>query len=110
MYALRELCACISLNRHPPAHPVRDALSARASECHGIMEPISVWVRKNGEWAVIHRCKVCGKLSSNRVAADDSPVKLMSIAMRPVAEPPFPLERIKEITDLMFKSKDDDIN
>ena len=28
MHALRELCACISLNRHPPAHPVRDALSA----------------------------------------------------------------------------------
>lgn len=82
----------------------------RASECHGIMEPISVWVRKNGEWALIHRCKVCGKLSSNRVAADDSPVKLMSIAMRPVAEPPFPVERIKEITDLMFKSKDTDID
>lgn len=89
---------------------VDDEPGDRASECHGIMEPISVWVRKNGEWAVIHRCKVCGKLSSNRVAADDSPVKLMSIAMRPVAEPPFPLERIKEITDLMFKSKDDDIN
>ena len=28
MYALRELCACISLNRHPPAHPVRDTPSA----------------------------------------------------------------------------------
>ena len=31
MYALRERCACVSLNRHPPAHPVRDALSARAN-------------------------------------------------------------------------------
>ena len=28
MYALRELCACISLNRHSLAHPVRDTPSA----------------------------------------------------------------------------------
>ena len=47
------------------------------------MEPIAVWVRKNGEWAVVHRCKICGKLSSNRIAADDNPMKLMAIAMRP---------------------------
>ena len=45
----------------------------RASECHGVMEPISVWVRKNGEWAIIHRCTVCGKMGSNRIAADDNP-------------------------------------
>ena len=73
----------------------------RASDCGGIMEPIAVWVRKNGEWAVIHRCRRCGGLSSNRVAADDNPMKLMSIAMKPVALPPFPLERIEEMTDLM---------
>ena len=43
----------------------------------------------------------CGKLSSNRVAADDNPMKLMSIAMRPVAQPPFPLEKLEEMTALM---------
>lgn len=64
----------------------------RASECGGVMEPVSVWVRKGGEWAVIHRCRRCGILHSNRVAADDSPLKLMSLAVRPLAEPPFPLE------------------
>ncbi|NLE12377.1 MAG: RNHCP domain-containing protein [Clostridiales bacterium] len=73
----------------------------RASDCGGVMEPIAVWVRKGGEWAIIHRCKYCGKLDSNRVAADDNPMKLMSIAMRPLAEPPFPIERIQELTDLM---------
>ncbi len=79
----------------------------RESECHGIMEPISVWVRKNGEWALIHRCKACGKLSSNRVAADDNPVKMMSIAMRPIAEPPFPVERIKELSNVFFPVSED---
>ena len=73
----------------------------RAADCGGVMEPISVWVRSNGEWAIIHRCKRCGVLSSNRVAADDNPLKLMSIALRPLAEPPFPIERIKELSELL---------
>lgn len=73
----------------------------RAADCGGAMEPIAVWVRKNGEWALVHRCRVCGALSSNRVAADDNPMKLMSIAMRPVSAPPFPLERIEEMTRMM---------
>lgn len=70
----------------------------RASECEGVMEPIGVWVKNNGEWCLIHRCKRCGKLSSNRIAADDNPALLMSIAMRPIANPPFPIARMKEIT------------
>ncbi len=73
----------------------------RDSDCGGVMEPIGVWVRKNGEWAVIHRCKQCGKLSSNRTAADDNPMKLMSIALKPLCEPPFPIEKIEELTLLM---------
>ena len=60
----------------------------RESDCGGIMEPIAVWVRS-------------GALSSNRVAADDNPMKLMSIAMKPLCQPPFPLERIEEMTALM---------
>ena len=43
----------------------------READCGGTMEPVAVWVRKNGEWAIIHRCKICGTLSSNRIAADD---------------------------------------
>ncbi len=65
----------------------------RASLCRGIMDPIGVWVRKDGEWAVIHRCRSCGTLRSNRIAADDNPTLLMSIAMKPLATPPFPLWR-----------------
>ncbi|HJB08321.1 MAG TPA: RNHCP domain-containing protein, partial [Candidatus Enterocloster faecavium] len=54
-----------------------------------------------GEWAIIHRCRRCGQMSSNRIAADDNPMKLMSIAMKPLSLPPFPLERIEEMTRLM---------
>ena len=35
-----------------------------------------------------------GALSSNRVAADDNPALLLSIAVKPLASPPFPLDRL----------------
>ena len=71
----------------------------RASLCKGIMDPISVWVRKNGEWAIIHRCRLCGELSSNRIAADDNPTLLMSFAVKPLATPPFPLGQLERSFD-----------
>lgn len=72
----------------------------RASTCHGKMDPIGVWVRNDGEWAIIHRCRICGKLSSNRIAADDNPMKLMAIAMRPFASHAIPKARL----DSMIRS------
>lgn len=68
----------------------------RAADCGGTMEPIAVWVRKNGEWAIVHRCRICGALSSNRIAADDNQLKLLSLAVRPLAQPPFPLDSIEK--------------
>lgn len=73
----------------------------RAADCGGIMDPIAVWVRKNGEWAIVHRCRICGALSSNRIAADDNPMKLMSMALKPLCFPQFPIEHIRELTALM---------
>lgn len=69
----------------------------RASLCRGIMEPVSVWVRRGGEWAVIHRCRLCGALRSNRIAGDDNFALLLSIAARPLAEPPVPLDQIETL-------------
>ena len=80
---------------------VDDKPGDRNADCGGIMEVVGVWVRKDGEWAVIHRCKRCGHFSSNRIAADDNPMKLMSVALKPLSSPPFPLERIEELTVLL---------
>ena len=73
----------------------------RESDCGGIMEPVAVCIKKNGDWSVIHRCKRCGKCSANRTAADDNHIKLMSIAMKPLANPPFPVEFLEELTEQM---------
>jgi len=72
----------------------------RASLCKGLMDAIGIWVRRNGEWAIIHRCKICGELSSNRIAADDNPALLISIAVKPLAMPPFPLGRLGHNIDI----------
>jgi len=59
------------------------------------MEPISVWVKANGEWALVHRCRECGALRANRISGDDNEVILLSLALKPLARPAFPLERIR---------------
>ncbi|MBS1723372.1 MAG: RNHCP domain-containing protein [Armatimonadetes bacterium] len=69
----------------------------REAECGGTMEPVTVWVRRGGEWALIHRCRVCGAFSSNRIAADDNPIVLVSLATRPLAMPAFPLEQLGRV-------------
>lgn len=77
-----------------------DVPGDRAAGCGGIMEPIGVWVRKDGEWAILHRCRRCGHIRSNRTAADDNPLKIMSIALKPLTNPPFPIERLKQIAKI----------
>jgi len=66
----------------------------RRSVCKGGMEPIAVWVKPTREWSIVHRCTKCGTLRVNRVAGDDNEVILLSLALRPIALPAFPLDRI----------------
>ena len=76
------------------------AAGDREADCGALMEPIGVWVRKNGEWALLHRCRMCGTIHANRVAADDNPLLLMSLASKPLACPPFPLDKLEEMAAL----------
>jgi hypothetical protein len=66
----------------------------RRCGCKGLMEPIAVSVRRDGEWAIVHRCQRCKAIRANRIAGDDNELALMSLAVRPLAEPPFPLDRL----------------
>lgn len=62
----------------------------RSSRCHGPMEPIAISMRGDGEWLIVHRCNKCGVIHTNRIAGDDNAVTLMTLAARPLANPPFP--------------------
>lgn len=85
----RNHCPFCLWSRH-----VDDVPGDRASDCRGAMEPVAVWVRPGGDWAIIHRCRKCGDLRSNRIAGDDSELSLLSLAVKPISQPAFPLERI----------------
>jgi hypothetical protein len=61
------------------------------------MEPIAITVRGSGEWVVVHRCLSCDVVHLNRSAADDNPVLLLRLAVRPLAQPPFPLEYLSRL-------------
>ena len=63
------------------------------------MEPIAVWVRPGGDWAIIHRCRTRGELRSNRIAGDDNELALVALAVRAISQPPFPLERLSPAAD-----------
>ena len=63
------------------------------------MEPIAVWLRPGGDWAIIHRCRTCGELHSNRIAGDDNELALIALAVRAISQPPFPLVRLSPAAD-----------
>ena len=90
--AHRNHCPSCLWSRHVDNEP-----GDRASDCLASMEPIAISVRKDGEWVLIHRCNGCGTLDSNRIAGDDNPLLLVRIAVKPLAQPPFPLDRLGQI-------------
>jgi ribosome biogenesis GTPase len=72
----------------------------RRSRCKGLMEPISIWVEGNGEWSIIHRCKKCGIIRTNRIAGEDNELALILLAMRPLKQSAFPLNEL-ELYDMI---------
>ena len=88
--AHRNHCPTCLWSRHLDG----DTPGDRAAGCGALMEPIAITVRGNGEWVLVHRCSGCDRLRLNRTTGDDDPLMLLRLAVRPLAQPPFPLERI----------------
>ena len=78
-------------------HVDDDVPSHRDADCASSMEPIGVTVRDDGEWALVHRFAGCSTVHVNRIAGDDNPLVLMRLAVRPLAQPPFPLEWLTRV-------------
>jgi len=80
----RNHCPYCLWSRHVDLLRAGDRMSA----CKAIMEPIGLTVKqrqkkygggRTGELMLIHHCSECGKLSINRVAADDLTERLMEV-------------------------------
>ena len=51
----------------------------RASQCNGMMEPISL-EQKAGEYRILHRCIQCGFEKPNVVAENDNKASLVNLS------------------------------
>lgn len=80
----RNHCPYCLRSRHLDLHQPGDRLSA----CKGIMHPIGLTLKRtykkygsmsSGELMLIHQCQECGKVSLNRIAADDDPQLILAI-------------------------------
>lgn len=85
----RNHCPACLWSRHLDEEP-----GDRRCPCRSAMEPIGIEVRKDGEWAIIHRCTGCSTLRTNRVAGDDHELALLGLALKPLARPAFPLDSL----------------
>lgn len=75
-------------------------------ECGGILEPVGIWVRSENEWEIVQRCRFCGEMRTSPMTEQDNRIIILSIASKPISAPPFPLERIEELTRIMGGSGD----
>lgn len=83
----RNHCPLCLWSRH-----VDDEPGDRRCACRSPMEPVALEVRRDGEWAIVHRCAGCSTLKTNRIAGDDHELALLALALKPLANPPFPLD------------------
>ncbi|WP_084469298.1 RNHCP domain-containing protein [Nocardiopsis trehalosi] len=90
--ARRDHCPSCLHSRH-----LTDHVDGGPSDCGGRMVPISVAVPRGGDWRVIHRCVRCDELTSTPIRGDDNQLVLMRLAVRPLAQPPFPLEAFGDL-------------
>nr|WP_081941929.1 RNHCP domain-containing protein [Spirochaeta lutea] len=89
----RNHCPYCLYSRHMDIRP-----GDRRSGCRGLMEPIGIWVQRNKEWSIIHRCTACGFIRTNRIAGDDDENTLLRLAAHPLSALPFPMRLGQEST------------
>ena len=75
-------------------------------ECGGVLEPVSIWVKSNGKLEIIQRCRMCGEMRTVPQHYCDNPVKLLAVASRVLSEPPFPIDKLEELTKITGTSGD----
>ncbi|MCK1798207.1 RNHCP domain-containing protein [Streptomyces sp. XM4193] len=88
----RHHCPSCLHSRH-----VTDQVAGGPSDCRARMNPIAIAVLRTGDWTVVHRCTRCRELAAGPVRGDDNQLILMRMAVRPLAQPPFPLEAFGDI-------------
>lgn len=83
----RNHCPYCLQSRHVDLFEAGDRLCA----CKSLMAAVGLTIKRsrdkytshrNGELMLVHRCKGCGGLAINRIAADDDPNKIVAILQK----------------------------
>lgn len=74
-----------------------NCLTGTHGQCSARTHPIAVAVLRDGDWMLIQRCTACNQLEATPVAEDDNQLMLIRIAVKPLAQPPFPLEHLAQL-------------
>ncbi|WP_280417717.1 RNHCP domain-containing protein [Nocardia carnea] len=74
-----------------------NCLAGTHGPCGTRTHPIAVAVLRDGEWVLIQRCTGCGRLQAASIAEDDNQLLLVRIAVKPLAQPPFPFEHLAQL-------------
>lgn len=67
-------------------HVDADIPGDRLNSCQGLMEPVSVFTRRTGEYVLVHRCTKCGFERFNRIAGDDYYDMIVSLSAQKAVE------------------------
>ncbi|MFI9533710.1 RNHCP domain-containing protein [Nocardia fusca] len=93
-------CGLVVSAAGPDAEPrshCPNCLSGTHGRCRARTHPIAVAVLRDGDWMLIKRCTGCDHLEATPVAEDDNQLLLIRIAVKPLAQPPFPLEHLAQL-------------
>jgi DNA-directed RNA polymerase subunit RPC12/RpoP len=71
---------------------IDEKIGDRESSCRGLMKPIGLTTKKDGEIMIIHECQKCGKISNNRIAGDDNTDTILELAK---ISPTIDIEEVK---------------
>ena len=84
----------------------------RKAECQGLMKPIGLTFKKEGEGRIgevmiVHLCEKCGKISINRIAADDKTSTIMGVFEKSLAVESDTKMRIQELNIVLLGKQDE---
>ncbi|HET9946910.1 MAG TPA: RNHCP domain-containing protein [Patescibacteria group bacterium] len=84
----------------------------RSASCQGCMKPIGLTFKKegkrNGELMLVHECPKCGKISINRIAADDEVEKIQKLFEESLSVPSVVREKLQESGIELLSQEDRD--
>lgn len=92
----RNHCAFCLWSKHVDAGEPGD----RKSDCRGMMEPISVFTKRTGEYVLVHKCVKCHFERYNRIAGDDDFEKVIKLSITPYKVRTYTDQEVKEFIDL----------